>query len=340
MTEETLQVVALKMVAKAKGILAADESTPTIKKRFDLIGAESTAASRLAYREMLFTTPGIEDYISGVILFDETLRQSAKNGVSIPELLKSKGILPGIKVDQGTENFANSETEKFTKGLDGLSVRLKEYYNLGARFAKWRAIYSIANDLPSDKCLARNAEDLAEYAYICQQNGLVPIVEPEVLMNGVHNLENCYQVTKKVLGIVFGKLVQRQVAMDAIILKPNMVISGQDSGLIDSPETVAEMTVKCFSETVPVNVPGIVFLSGGQTEEQACANLNAMNLISKACPWQLSFSYGRALQQSALKAWAGKVENIEKAQRVFAKRAKLVSLARSGVYSLEMENEV
>ena len=339
MSEETLQVVALKMVAETKGILAADESTPTIKKRFDLIGAESTSANRLAYREMLFTAPGIENYISGVILFDETLRQSATNGLSIPGLLNSKGILPGIKVDQGVENFTDSETEKFTKGIDGLNERLKEYYNLGARFAKWRAIYSIANDLPGDKCLARNAEDLAEYAYICQQNGLVPIVEPEVLMNGAHNIENCYQVTKKVLEIVFKKLVQRKVVMDGMILKPNMIISGQDSGLIDDPETVAEMTVKCLSETVPVNVPGIVFLSGGQTEKQACANLNAMNLVNQACPWQLSFSYGRALQQSALKAWAGKVENVEKAQKVFAQRAKLVSLARSGKYTAEMENE-
>lgn len=339
MLEETLQAIALKMVAPSKGILAADESTPTIKKRFDLIGAESTAASRLAFREMLFTTPGIENYISGVILFDETLRQRSKNGLSIPELLNSKGILPGIKVDQGTENFASSETEKFTKGLDGLDERLKEYYNLGARFAKWRAIYSIADNLPSEECLARNAEDLAEYAYICQQNGLVPIVEPEVLMNGAHNIENCYEVTKKVLEIVFEKLVQRQIAMDGMVLKPNMVISGQDSGVVDNPETVAEMTVKCLLETVPANVPGIVFLSGGQTEEQACANLNAMNLISHARPWQLSFSYGRALQQSTLKAWSGKTENVEKAKKVFANRAKLVSLARSGKYTSEMENE-
>ncbi|MFH1291853.1 MAG: class I fructose-bisphosphate aldolase [bacterium] len=336
MSEKTLQGIATSMVAKSKGILAADESTPTIKKRFDSIGAESTEENRRAYRELILTAPGMEHYISGVIMFDETLRQSTLAGVTFPDLLNQKGVLAGIKVDQGTELFGGSEVEKFTRGLEGLDDRLKEYYNLGARFAKWRAVYSIANDLPSDICVQRNAKDLAEYAYLCQQIGLVPIVEPEVLMDGAHDIEHCYEVTKNVLKAVFEKLVSRGVKLDGIVLKPNMVLSGQDFDGIDSPQTVASMTVKCFNESVPAEVPGIVFLSGGQTEAQACTNLNAMNVMGEH-PWELSYSFGRALQHSALNTWLGKVENVEKAQEVFTRRAKLTSLARSGKYKSEME---
>jgi len=336
MSKETIQSIAIKMVDSKKGILAADESTPTIKKRFDSIGAESTEENRRTYREMLFIASGVEEYISGVIMFDETLRQSTKDGVTFPELLKQKDILTGIKVDQGTEYFEDSTIEKYTKGLDGLDERLKEYYSLGARFAKWRAIYAVTNDLPSEKLMLRNAEDLAEYAYLCQKNGLVPIVEPEVLMNGNHDIERCYEVTKNVLKVVFEKLISRGVVLDGIVLKPNMVLSGQDSNNVDSPELVAEMTTKCFVEAVPETVPGIVFLSGGQTEAQACANLNAMNKDNKKYPWELSFSFGRALQYSALNTWKGKTENVFEAQNIFMQRAKLTSLARSGEYKEEI----
>ncbi|PIT87688.1 MAG: fructose-bisphosphate aldolase class I [Candidatus Magasanikbacteria bacterium CG10_big_fil_rev_8_21_14_0_10_40_10] len=338
MAEETLSQIANKMVALGKGILAADESAPTIKKRLNSVGVESTEENRRTYRGLLFTAHGLEQYISGVIMFDETLRQNAANGINFSNLLAQKGILSGIKVDQGTELFAGSEVEKFTKGLDGLSERLQEYYSLGARFAKWRATYSIGNSLPSEKCLLQNAQDLAEYAYLCQQNSIVPIVEPEVLMDGAHSIEDCYQATKKVLKAVFEQLAIKNVALDSIVLKPNMVISGQNSGILDTPEKVAQMTVDCFKETVPPQVPGIVFLSGGQSEQQACSNLNAMNVNGQEQMWQLSFSFGRALQNSALQTWAGKEENIIKAQEVFLRRAKLSSLARSGQYKEEMEN--
>jgi len=337
MSEETIQNIAVKMVSFKKGILAADESTPTIKKRFDSINTESTEESRLAYREMLFSSSGAKEYVSGVILFDETLRQGTKDGVSIPELLIQKGILSGIKVDQGTECFEGSDIEKYTKGLEGLDERLKEYYQLGARFAKWRATYTITNDLPSEKCVLRNAEDLAEYAYLCQQNGLVPIVEPEVLMSGKHDINKCYEVTKNVLKVVFGKLISRGVALDGMVLKPNMILAGEDFDSIDEPDVVADMKIKCFLEVVPETVPGIVFLSGGQTEAQACANLNAMNVKDEKYPWELSYSFGRALQHSALNTWGGKAENISKAQEVFNHRAKLTSLARSGEYNSNME---
>ncbi len=333
---QTIQDIADKMVTPRKGILAADESTPTITKRFDSIGAESTEENRRVYRELLFTTPGVEDYISGVILFDETLRQSTKDGVSFAKLLTGKGILPGIKVDMGTELLPGSETEKYTKGLDGLGERMKEYYELGARFAKWRAVYSISDTLPGEEIIKRNAEDLAEYAFICQQNNIVPIVEPEVLMAGAHGIDRCYEVTKQVLQTVFEKLKAKGVELDGMVLKPNMVISGMDAGE-DAPEKVAEMTVKCFREVVPRGMPGIVFLSGGQTEAQASANLNAMNMGDEMHPWELSFSYGRALQASTLKAWGGKEENVIQAQETFAHRAKLTSLARAGEYSEEME---
>jgi len=271
-------------------------------------------------------------------LYDETLRQSSKDRVTFPELLQTRGIIPGIKVDMGTEFFNNSEVEKYTKGLDGLDERLKEYYELGARFVKWRAIFTITNELPSDELINKNVEDLAEYAYLCQQNNIVPIVEPEVLMDGNHMIERCYEVTKKVLQITFEKLKERGVQLDGMILKPNMVIAGQDAEK-DAPEKVAEMTVKCFRESVPMDVAGIVFLSGGQTEQQACENLNAMNATDEVHSWELSFSYGRALQASVLKVWAGKDENIEEAQKMLLHRCKLTSLARSGEYNSELENQ-
>ncbi|MBT4120579.1 MAG: fructose-bisphosphate aldolase class I [Candidatus Magasanikbacteria bacterium] len=339
--QETIQDIAIAMVAPGKGILAADESTPTIGKRLAGIEVENTEENQIKYRGLLFTTPEIEKYISGVIMYDETLHQSGKDGVSFPELLKSRGIIPGIKVDMGTEFFEGSDPsadgEKYTKGLDGLDERLKEYYKLGARFAKWRATFSISDELPTDSLINKNAEDLAEYAFVCQQNNIVPIVEPEVLMDGDHTIERCFEVTKQVLQVTFEKLKNRGVQLDGVVLKPNMVIAGQDAQK-DTPETVADMTVKCFREVVPKDVSGIVFLSGGQTERQACENLNAMNSTDEMHPWELSFSYGRALQASTLKAWLGKDENIKNAQEVFLHRCKMTSMARSGEYSGDLEN--
>jgi fructose-bisphosphate aldolase, class I len=338
---ESIQEIAKKMVAPGKGILAADESTGTIKKRFDAIGAESTEETRRFYREMLFTSVGIGDYISGVILFDETIRQSTADGKPFPKLLEESGIISGIKVDMKAHSLAGSIEEKITEGLDGLRERLKEYYELGARFAKWRAVLNIdtSKDYPSDYCIHVNAHALARYTVLCQEAGIVPIVEPEVLMDGGHSIDDCYMATKKTLQKVFDELKTQGVELDGIILKPNMVIDGKEFEPKSSPDKIAEMTVKCFRETVPENVPGIVFLSGGQSEAEACVNLNAMNKDAQKHPWELSFSYGRALQASALQAWAGKEENRQTAQDTFLHRAKLTSAARSGVYSLEMENK-
>jgi len=335
--QETIQSIAAAMVAPGKGILAADESTPTIGKRLAGINVENTEENRRNYRELMFSAPEVEKYISGVITYDETLRQSGKDGVAFPELLQTRGIIPGIKVDMGTEFFEGSDIEKYTKGLDGLDERLKEYYELGARFAKWRATYSVLDELPTGNLINKNAEDLAEYAYLCQQNNIVPIVEPEVLMDGNHTIERCFEVTKKVLQITFEKLKAKGVQLDGMILKPNMVIAGQDAEK-NTSEMVAVMTVKCFREVVPRDVAGIVFLSGGQTEQQACENLNAMNSTDEMHPWELSFSYGRALQASILKAWVGKDENNEVAQKTFLHRCKMTSMARSGEYNPELEN--
>ncbi len=334
--EETIQSIAAAMVAPGKGILAADESTPTIGKRLAGIDVENTKENRRKYRELLFTAPGMGEYISGVIMYDETIRQRASDGHTFVTTLEKQGVIPGIKVDMGTESFNNSEIEKFTKGLDGLDDRLKEYYKFGARFAKWRATFPITNELPSEELINKNAEDLAEYAYLCQQNNMVPIVEPEVLMDGNHTIDRCYEVTKKVLKVTFEKLKNRGVQLDGMVLKPNMVIAGGGAEK-NTPETVADMTVKCFRESIPAGMLGIVFLSGGQTERQACENLNAMNNTDDLHPWELSFSYGRALQASTLKAWLGKEENTESTQQVFLKRCKLTSLARAGEYDLEME---
>ena len=337
MDHSSLVDIANAMVQKGKGILAADESTPTCKKRFDSINVESTEENRNKYRNMLFTADGIENYISGVILFDETLRQNTmEDGVPFPDHLSKLGILPGIKVDKGAKQLANTSDEKITEGLDGLRDRLKEYYELGARFTKWRAVITIGENMPTPYCLSANAHALARYAALCQEQGLVPIVEPEILMDGAHSIEESYQLTTETLYNVFYELVSQGVELEGMVLKPNMVLSGYDCSEQASVEQVAEMTVDCFLNTVPAAVPGIAFLSGGQSDELATAHLNAMNQID-GLPWNLTFSYGRALQAPALKAWSGKDENISSAQDAFMKRAKFNSLATKGEFSADME---
>ena len=332
-----IQDIAQAMVAKGKGILAADESTPTCTKRFESINVESTEENRNAYRGMLFTADGIENHISGVILFDETIRQSTINGsIPFPEHLSTLGIIPGIKVDKGAKQLANSDDEKITEGLDGLRDRLKEYYELGARFAKWRAVITIGEDIPTAYCISANAHALARYAALCQEQGLVPIVEPEILMNGDHTIEESYQLTTETLYTVFYELAAQGVELEGMVLKPNMVLSGYDCSEQASVKEVAEMTVDCFFNTVPAAVPGIAFLSGGQSDELATAHLNAMNQID-GTPWNLTFSYGRALQAPALKAWSGKAENIHAAQEAVMKRAIFNGLATKGEYSSDME---
>jgi fructose-bisphosphate aldolase, class I len=326
------------LVADGKGILAADESTGTIKKRFESIGLESTEENRRAYRDMLFTTPGAEDYISGVILYDETIRQSAVDGTPFPELLASKGVIPGIKVDQGAKPLAHAQGETITEGLDGLRQRLEEYRSFGARFAKWRATYSITDDLPSDYCIWTNAHALARYAALCQEAGIVPIVEPEVLQDGTHTIERSYHVTSRVLDAVYTELFDQRVDIFGTLLKPNMVLSGYEASNRAGHDEVADWSLKCFYKHVPAAVPGIVFLSGGQSDEDATAHLNAMN-ASGPHPWQLSFSYGRALQAPSLKAWGGKPENVEAGQHAYYHRAKMNSAARTGMYAPEMERE-
>ena len=338
MAQQDLHATAKALVAEGKGILAADESDSTIKKRFDSIGVESTEENRRGYRELLFTTDGVEEFISGVILFDETIRQSSSDGTPFAKLLESKGIMPGIKADKGAKPLALTEGETVTEGLDGLRARLEEYRNLGARFAKWRATYSISQDKPSDYCIWTNAHALARYAALCQEAGLVPIVEPEVLMDGTHTIERAYHVTSRVLGGVFTELFDQRVDVEGTLLKPNMVLSGYDATDRAAPEDVAEWTLKCFYKHVPAAVPGIVFLSGGQSDEDATVHLNEMNKRGPH-PWQLSFSYGRALQAPALKAWLGKEENVEAAQRAYYHRAKMNGAARTGMYAPEMERE-
>jgi fructose-bisphosphate aldolase class I len=335
---QQLEKTARELVAEGKGILAADESDGTIKKRFDSIGIESTEESRRAYRELLFTTEGAEEFISGVILFDETIRQSTADGTPFPKLLESKGIIPGIKVDKGAKPLALTDGETITEGLDGLRDRLEEYRGLGARFAKWRATYSIAEAKPSEYCVWTNAHALARYAALCQEAGLVPIVEPEVLMDGGHTIEESAKATGRVLQAVYTELHDQRVEYRGTLLKPNMVLSGYDAENRASVDEVADATLERFYKHVPAAVPGIVFLSGGQTDEDATTHLNAMNARGPH-PWQLSFSYGRALQAPALKAWAGKPENVEAAQRAYYHRAKMNGAARTGMYAPEMERE-
>ena len=339
MSWNSLPEIANAMVEKGRGILAADESTPTCTKRFDSIGVDSTEANRNAYRNMLFTTPGMEEFISGVILFDETLRQSTlKDGTPFPEYLTNLNVIPGIKVDQGAHSLPGTEGEKVTEGLDGLDARLKEYYELGARFAKWRAVITINESEPSSTCVAANAHALARYAALCQENGSVPIVEPEILMDGSHTIEDSFVVTEEVLHSVFYELYGQNVLLEGMILKPNMVLSGYKCSEQASVDEVAEMTVTVLKRCVPSAVPGIAFLSGGQSNEDATAHLNSMNkILDNNSPWNLTYSYGRALQAPALDAWLGKEENVPAAQDAFYKRAKLNSLATKGDYSEDME---
>jgi fructose-bisphosphate aldolase class I len=339
MDTQKLSAVASAIVSHAKGVLAADESSPTIKKRFDSIDVESTEPTRRRYREILFTTEGIEQEIGGVILFDETIRQSTLDGVPFPKLLAERGIVPGIKVDRGARALACYPGEKVTEGLDGLRDRLVEYRELGAGFAKWRAVIEIdERDVPSPFGIRANAHALARYAALCQEEGLVPIVEPEVLMDGGHGIERCEAVTSRVLEAVFAELDAHRVLFEGMLLKPNMVIAGKQCFRQNSPEEVAEATIRCLSRYVPAAVPGIVFLSGGQKAEEATANLNAMNAMGRH-PWEVSFSYGRALQAPVLAAWKGQESNVAAAQQALAKRARLNGLAREGKYSPAMEAE-
>jgi fructose-bisphosphate aldolase class I len=332
----TLSATAKALVAPGKGILAADESSGTIKKRFDSISVESTEANRRDYREMLFTAQDVGKYISGVILFDETIRQDAADGTPLVELLEGQGIIPGIKVDLGAKPLAGADGETVTEGLDGLRDRLAEYHALGARFAKWRATYSITDTLPSAYCIDVNAHALARYAALCQEAGIVPIVEPEVLMDGEHTIERSFEVTSAVLDALYGALFLQRVHLDGTLLKPNMVLSGYSCPQQASVQEVAEATVRCFLTAVPAAVPGIVFLSGGQSDELATAHLDAMNRMG-GLPWELSFSYGRALQAPALKAWKGDAANVGAGRDAFLHRAKLNSAARSGSYTPAME---
>jgi fructose-bisphosphate aldolase class I len=336
MDVKPLEETARALVAPGKGILAADESTGTIKKRFDGIDVESTEENRRAYRELLFTTQGASEYISGVILYDETIRQATSDGKPLPDVLAQAGIIPGIKVDTGAKPLPLAPDETITEGLDGLRDRLEEYRGLGARFAKWRAVLSIGDGIPSDYAIWTNAHALARYAAHCQEVGLVPIVEPEVLMDGDHTIETSFHVTARTLLAVFTELHDQRVALEGTLLKPNMVLPGYDSTEQVSHEEVAETTIRCFRRVVPAAVPGIVFLSGGQSDEDATARLNAMNAIG-GVPWQLSFSYGRALQTGALRAWRGDAANVPAAQEAFHHRAKLNGAARYGRYSEEME---
>jgi fructose-bisphosphate aldolase, class I len=331
-----LEQTARALVAEGKGILAADESSGTIKKRFDSIGVESTEENRRAYRDLLFTTEGAEEFISGVILYDETIRQHSADGTPFPELLAAHGIIPGIKVDKGAKDLANAPGETITEGLDGLRERLEEYVQLGAKFTKWRAVITIGKGIPSEYCLWTNAHALARYAALSQEAGLVPIVEPEVLMDGDHTLDTSFDVTSRTLHAVFTELRDQRVHFEQMLLKPNMVLSGYEASDQADHDEVAEQTLKCFYRHVPAAVPGIVFLSGGQTDEDATANLNAMNARGPH-PWELSFSYGRALQAPALKAWVGDAANVADAQKAFYRRAKFNSAARYGQYAPEME---
>jgi fructose-bisphosphate aldolase, class I len=331
-----LNATATALVAPGKGILAADESGGTIKKRFDSIGVESTEDRRRAYREMLFTTKGADEFVSGVILFDETIRQFASDGRTLVQVLTDQGVIPGIKVDKGTTPLPNAPGEVVTEGLDGLRQRLIEYRDLGARFAKWRAVITITDDLPSGNCLTVNAHALARYAALCQDEGIVPIVEPEVLMDGSNTIERCYEVTRDTLHTVFNALYQQGVALEGMLLKPNMVVSGKQCAVQASVDEVADATIACFRATVPAAVPGIVFLSGGQSAEDATAHLDAMNRRGRH-PWELSFSYGRALQAPAIKAWGGSDDGAAAGQEAYLKRARLNGAARSGEYTAELE---
>jgi fructose-bisphosphate aldolase class I len=333
---QELKKIAKAMVASGKGILAADESTPTIGKRFAGINTESTEESRRTYREMLFTADGIEKHISGVILYDETLRQSSKDGVTFPKLLSNKGIVPGIKVDLGAKDLAGFDGEKWTQGLTGLRERLAEYHKLGARFAKWRAVITIGEGIPTRHCMEVNAAALAAYAALCQEAGIVPIVEPEVLMDADNSIGRCEKVSSEMLSLTFRELHKHRVALEGIVLKPNMIIAGKGHAQQSTVAEVAEATVRVLKRYVPAAVPGIAFLSGGQSSVDATRHLDAMNKMGNL-PWQLTFSYGRALQADALQAWQGKDSNLKAGQDAMMKRARLNGAATKGEYSADME---
>lgn len=338
MNRSELESNAKAMVAKGKGILAADESSGTIKKRFDGIQLDSTEEARRTYREMLLTAPGIAQYVSGVIFYDETLRQKTRDGVPFAQHLSKLGILPGIKVDTGAKSLAGFANETITEGLDGLRERLAEYYSLGARFAKWRAVIDIGESIPSRYAIVANAHALARYAALCQEANIVPIVEPEVLMDGSHSLERCEAVTSEALAAVFAELHSHRIHLEGMILKPNMVISGKKAATRASRQQVAEATVRTLKRYVPSAVPGIAFLSGGQNPAEATEHLSLMNQLGPL-PWALTFSYGRALQDDALKTWGGKPENFASGQQAFLRRARLNGLACTGSYSAKLEQE-
>jgi len=344
MNKEQLRSIANAMVQTGKGILAADESNPTCRKRFESIGVESTEQNRNIYRDLLLTTNGMEEYISGVILFDETIKQSTiSEGIAFPKYLESLGVIPGIKVDKGAKELASHFGEKVTEGLDGLRDRLVEYYRLGARFAKWRAVITIGDDggIPTETCIHVNAHALGRYAALCQEAGIVPIVEPEVLMDGDHSIDSCHEVSQKVFSMVFDELNKQRVFLEGIVLKPNMIVSGNGCSEQAGVEEVADRTVEVLKVTVPDEVPGCAFLSGGQTNENATTHLNMMNSKhATSLPWNLTFSYGRALQASALISWSGKDENIFSAQDAFFQRAKFNGLASKGAYSQEVDSEI
>jgi fructose-bisphosphate aldolase, class I len=334
---EDLEGVAATLVADGKGILAADESVATATRRFDAVGIRSTEQSRRAYREMLFTTSGAAEFISGAILYDETIRQKGSGGKPLAEVLSSQRIVPGIKVDTGAEPLAGSPEETVTEGLDGLRDRLAEYHGMGARFAKWRAVIRITDKLPSVACVSANAHALGRYAALCQEQHVVPIVEPEVLMNGAHTIERCEEVTGAVLHAVFHELFEQSVSLESMLLKPSMVIAGKDCSRQASVQEVATATLRCLRRHVPGAVPGIVFLSGGQKDRLATAHLNAINRLPGPKPWKLSFSYGRALQDAALEAWHGRDENLKAGQEAFLHRARCNGAATRGEYIDEME---
>ena len=336
MDTNSLEKIANDLVAPGKGILAADESNGTMSKRLEAVGIEPSEENRRKYRVNLFSSKKYENAISGVILYDETIRQKMDDGVNIPQAMINRGIYPGIKVDTGTIEFEGHEGERITQGLDGLKERCQEYFEMGARFAKWRAVISIGGDKPSDSCVSENAQSLAKYARVCQECGLVPIIEPEVLMDGSHSADRCLEVTSKVLATTFSECEKNNVYLPGVLLKPNMIISGNMNDVQISRKQVAEMTVRCLSENVPSEVPGIVFLSGGQSDEDATAHLDIMNKMDKKHPWELSYSYGRALQASALKKWAS--GSPESSQSEFLKRAEMNHKARYGEWNIGLEN--
>lgn len=337
---EELRQTAQAMMAPNKGILAMDESHGTCNKRFQKLGIPTTEDRRRAYRQLIVTTPGLHQFISGAILFDETIRQSTDSGTPFVQVLQEAGIIPGIKLDQGAKDLAGHPGEKVTEGLDNLRERIAEYYQMGARFAKWRAVIAIGEAIPSRACLDANAHALARYAALCQEGGLVPIVEPEVLIDGDHSIERCYDVTQETLHTVFDQLYRQEVALDQMILKPSMVISGLESSAPASVEQVAEMTIRCLLNTVPASVPGVAFLSGGQSNEQASAHLNEMNAkYGDRCPWRVTFSYARAIQQPALDYWRGNDANVPHAQQLLLHRARCNSAASMGQYSPDMEKQ-